>query len=195
MPDTRTLWRVFPWQQSAGPGEPLAPDYIRPQQWSGRFDLQDHPLVLYLTESRAHAVGEKLQRYRGRTIAASALREYGWPLALVRVAVPEDVLEAVADLTDPAVLRKLRLGPDVIASFDRRQTQRIARRIHQRGHTGLRWWSALTGDWHTTVLLVDRVPRGSLAYGEPARLTLDMPALRDAARLLGVRIGRSAERR
>jgi hypothetical protein len=193
MAAARTLWRVFPWNRAAAAGEPFAPDYIRPHQVSGRFDLQDEPLVLYLAESPAHAVGEKIQRYRGRRVGTWALREYGWPLALVEVAISVDVLQAVNDLTEPTVLRKLRLRPDIIASFDRRRTQEIARQIHGKGHTGLRWWSALTGDWHTTVLFMDRVPHGSLAYGKPDPLTLDTPALRDAARFLGIRLRRPAD--
>lgn len=193
MADTRTLWRVFPWSQAAARGEPFAADYVRPLQLSGRFDLHDRPLVLYLAESAVHAVGEKLQRYRGRAIGRPALLEFGRPLALVSVAVSEHRLEAVADLTDPSVLAELGVRPDRVASFDRQVTQRIARRIHERGHIGLRWWSALTGDWHTTVLFLDRVPPESLLYGTPELLTLDAAAVRDAARILGVRV--SVQRR
>ena len=195
MATARTLWRVFPWNRMAAAGEPFAPDYIRPQQVSGRFDLRDEPLLLYLAESPAHAIGEKIQRYRGRAIGDWALREYGWPLALVDIGISEGVLRTVADLTQPSVLRRLRCRPDAIASFDRQRTQEIARQIHAKGHTGLRWWSALTADWHTTVLFLDRVPRESLAYSKPDLLTLDTAALCDAARLLGVRLRRSAERR
>ena len=190
MRETRTLWRVFPWNRAAAPGESFAPAYVRPRQVSGRFDLQDRPLVLYLAESPEHAAGEKLQRYRARTIGKPALLEHGWPLALVSVALSEDAWASVGDLTDPLVLAELGLRPDLVASFDRHVTEDIARRIHDRGFSGLRWWSALTGDWHTTVLFLDRVSPGSLAYGVPEVLTVESPSVREAAAILGIRIAK-----
>src|SRR5437870_11175131 len=65
---SRRFWRVFPWDVKAAPGTPFSPQYIPPLQGSGRFDLDGSPSVLYLAESEVHAIGEKLQRYRGQEI-------------------------------------------------------------------------------------------------------------------------------
>ena len=57
---------------------------------SGRFDLARSgrgPLVLYLAESQAHAVGEAMQSFRGRTVGDAHLRRHGHVLALVDVSV------------------------------------------------------------------------------------------------------------
>lgn len=182
------LWRVFPWDRHARAGEPFSPRYLRHGQTSGRFDLHDRPLVRYLAESQVHAVAEKLQRYRGRTIAPAHLREWGHPLALVAVTVPDAILTDLADLTSPAALAALEIAPDRLASGSRAVTQAIARRVHEAGHTGLRWWSALDGDWHGVVLFTDRAPDRRLAFGDPELLTLEHAALRDAAMRLGVRV-------
>jgi hypothetical protein len=47
----RTLWRVFPWEPDAEPGEPFSPSYINPCQEDGRYDLDGKPLILNLAES------------------------------------------------------------------------------------------------------------------------------------------------
>lgn len=181
------LWRVCPWDPAAPPGQPFSLTYVQPQQTSGRFDLGNRPPVLYLAESPEHAVGEKLQRFRGRRLTPAHLREYGLTLAIVAVTPAPRVIEAIADLTDPEVLHRLDLRPDVIASRDRRRTQAVARRLHQEGYSGLHWWSALTGDWHTTVLFLDpdRVPPRDVALGQPEPLSLRHPGVVRCFELLG----------
>jgi hypothetical protein len=53
----------------------------------------------------------------------------------------------------------------------------------------LRWWSAFCSDWHAVVLFRDRL--GSpLACTDPEPLSLRNDALREAARLLGLRLAR-----
>jgi RES domain-containing protein len=175
-------WRVFPWDPAAKSGEPFSPAYVYPNQGSGRFDLRDVP-VLYLAETAVHAVAEKLQRFRGQRIDRHDLEESGWPLALVECRLP---LQKIADLCDPDVLAKHHIAPDVLASRDLGKTQGVARKLHTEGHGGLRWWSALSGDWHTIVLFVDRVSAGDLDYGKPELLTLSHPAVTEAATALGL---------
>lgn len=181
-----TLWRCFPWDSSAHPGAPFSPTYLQPGQATGRFDLGDQPPVRYLASSPAHAVGEVLQGFRGATLTPAHLRRQGWPLALVAVAVPPHVWEALADLGDPATLLRLERRPAQVAHHDRRVTQALARQVYEAGHAGLRWWSALTGAWQSTVLFHDRVPDAHLTVGTPEDLTLQMPAVLDAARILGI---------
>jgi hypothetical protein len=80
-----------------------------------------------------------------------------------------------------------------LAHHDRTVTQGIARRLHDmigqtHAYTGLRWWSALTGAWHTTVVFTDRESPGDLRWGVPRPLTRDDPAVVRALSVLGVRV-------
>ena len=170
-------WRVFPWDPSAKPGEPFSPGYIRRTQGSGRFDVAGK-LVVYLAETADHAVAEKLQRFRGQRIDRKDLRESGRTLALVEARLARIKL---ADLCDPAVLVRHDIRPDVLASREIAKTQRIAAALSDVGYTGLRWWSALSGDWHTIVVF-----EGTIAYGTPEPLTLLHQAVQQASAALGI---------
>lgn len=172
-------WRVFPWDQTAKPGEPFSPSYIHPNQGSGRFDLTGK-LVVYLAETAVHAVAEKLQRFRGQKIDRKDLMESGHHLALVQCEVKTP---NIADLCDPAILLKYAITPDVLASREIAKTQSVAAALHDAGYAGLRWWSALSGDWHTIVVFA-----GDIEYGEPEQLTLSHTAVQDASLALGIRL-------
>lgn len=182
---TLALHRVFPWDQRAPSGAPFSPDYVPPQQGSGRFDLPDGT-VLYLGETPEHAVGEVLQGFRGRPLRDGALRRFGHPLALVRIEVPDDLAQGIVDLDDPARLLALSLHPSDVASDDRARTREIATRLRDGGATGLRWWSRLTGDWHAVVLFLSRAPMERLSIGRPEVLTRDHAAVAAACRQLGI---------
>ncbi|CAN5677840.1 hypothetical protein BH23GEM7_BH23GEM7_30470 [soil metagenome] len=186
------VWRAFPWDPAAPEGERFSVTYVPPAQGKGRFDLPGVPGgVLYFAETPEHAVAEMIQHYRGQTLDAGDLRLAGHSLALVGVGLSRQLRESVVDLCDPEVLVRLGIRPDETASGDRRTTQRIAASIHTAGHAGLRWWSALLGDWHTLVLFRGRVGP-ALEFGSPEPLRLDHPALQEAARVLGIAIGRPA---
>src|SRR5215213_4515201 len=171
------LWRVFPWNPHATDGAPFSARYAPPtdSHAGGRFDLGTTP-VLYLAQSPAHAVAEVLQGYRGKKLAPQHLVRGDpdqpgtyHPLALAQTWLPANVEARLPDLTDPAVLVRLGIRPDVLASHDRAVTQATARRIHAagEGYPGLRWWSALTGEWHAVVLFLDRVAPAAIDYAEP----------------------------
>jgi hypothetical protein len=81
----------------------------------------------------------------------------------------------------------IRLRPDELAHHDRRTTQAIARRLYLQRHAGLRWWSSLTGAWHSTVVFTDREAPGDVRFGAPERLTLEHPAVLAALPILGIR--------
>jgi len=170
-------WRVFPWDPNATLGEPFSPSYIHPNQGSGRFDVAG-TLVVYLAETAVHAVAEKLQRFRGQKINARDLVESGKTLALVECQLGKIKL---ADLCDPAVLVKHAIAPDVLASRDAAKTQRVAAALHEAGYHGLRWWSALSGDWHTIVVF-----QGDIDYAKPEMLTLGHKAVQEASEALGI---------
>lgn len=189
MPESRELpsafWRVFPWDRSAPAGAPFSPGYVGPaaRQTRGRFGLGTTP-VLYLAESPEHAVAELLRPFTGRRLKPAQLLGAGRPLALARLELSPAAAARVADLTSPLVLLRTGVRPDALASWDRAVTQAIARRLHAGGFTGLRWWSALHGDWHSVLLFMDRVGDADLAYDEPEALSLEHPAVRAAARVL-----------
>jgi hypothetical protein len=182
---TLALYRVFPWDAEAAPGEPFSREFIPSQQGSGRFDLADEP-VLYLGETAEHPVAEVLQAFRGRTFQPGILRRFGHPLALVEMALPGDVAEQLIDLDDPAQLTRFSLRPSDVVSDDRRRTTAIASAIYESGATGLRWWSKLSGDWHAVVLFLGRVPVSRLSLGAPEPLTAEHPAVQHACRHLGI---------
>ncbi len=98
----------------------------------------------------------------------------------------------IPDCTDPAVLAKLGLRPDELAHHERGLTQAIARRLHGLGATagklaGLRWWSALTGAWHTIVVFTDRARDGEVAFGTPGLVQPTDPDVVRALSVLGIR--------
>lgn len=172
-------WRVFPWDPAAKAGAPFSPSYVHPSQGSGRFDVSGK-LVVYLAETAVHAVAEKLQRFRGHKVDRRDLLESGHQLALVECH-PEKI--KLADLCDPAVLVKHGIAPDVLASREITRTQAVAAALHQAGFAGLRWWSALSGDWHTIVVF-----EGTIAYGEPEPLAIGHTVVQEAATALGFRV-------
>ena len=187
------MWRCFPWDPAAAAGEPFSADYLVPGQTVGRFDLHDRPPVRYLAETPEHALGEMLAAFRGTTFRPAYLRQRGRALALVEAVLAPTLAERVADCTDPAVLSALELRPDDLAHHDRALTQGIARRLHERGAAtgapaGLRWWSALTGGWHTTVVFTDRERPGEVSFGEPRHVQPRDPAVVRALSVLGIRV-------
>jgi hypothetical protein len=178
-------WRVFPWDPEAKPGQQFSPSYVHPTQGAGRFDLPGER-VLYLAETAVHAVAEKLQRFRGHRLERADLLESGKPLALVECDIPAGT--RIADLCDPAVLVRHALRPDRLASGRKTETQAVATALREAGYDGLRWWSALTGDWHTIVLFLGRVGVATLRYLTPEPLALTHPAVKEAVTALGIRL-------
>jgi hypothetical protein len=136
--------------------------------------------VLYLAERAEHAVAEKLQDLRNQSLEDSDLVEHGHRLALARATLADEVFAGTADLCDPQVLARLGIAPDEIAAASRRTTQAISERLHTEGFSGLRWWSAFMGEWHTLVFFLDRLGAPPL-FAPPDSLRPDHPALREAA--------------
>lgn len=178
------LWRVFPFNHLAAEGEPYSVRSVAPahRQTGGRFDLGTSP-VLYLAETPAHAAAEVLRRFSGRALIPLLLHHSHHPLALVSAELPASVAAALVDLTNPETLVQLGIRPDSLAlpESGRARTQALARQIYERGAPGFRWWSALHGGWHSTVLFVDRVPLTSITFGEAELLTVEHPAVLEAA--------------
>jgi hypothetical protein len=154
----------------------------------GRFDLpRDFSPCLYLADSAEHAIAEVIQPWRGQEIGPPHLLRAGHPLALVQVRLPETLMSKLMDFCDPKVLADADIFPDQTTSRHREVTQPLSRQVWEGGASGLRWWSAFWGDWHTTVLFTARVG-DKVEFGQPAPLTLEEPALARAAGLLGIRV-------
>ncbi len=187
MPFSGQAWCVFPWDTNATPGQAYSPAHVPTNQGSSRFDVRATP-VIYLSESPEHAIGEKIQRYRGQSLEDYDLIESGHPLALVECQVSPDIVSGIADLCDWNVLARYQVGPDTIASRDVKRTQAVAQELFDAGHAGLRWWSAFSGDWHSIVVFSARLSTDSLAFGVPQVLTIDHPAVIEAASALGISI-------
>jgi RES domain len=110
------------------------------------------------------------------------------------VTLASSLISRIVDCTDPAVLAALGLRPDALAHHDRAITQAIARRLHDLDEgsdqpAGLRWWSALTGAWHTVVLFTDRERPGEVAFAAPRRIEVDDEVVVRALSVLGIRVG------
>lgn len=184
------LWRVFPWDARVRAGAEFSPGFKPVGQGAGRFDIPELTPVWYFGESPAHAVGEVIQGLRNQSIEDADLVRFGERLAIVAVTVTVGVgrrARALADLCDPAELARRRIRPDTLASFDFAQTQAIARVLFAAGCLGFRWWSALGGDWHSTILFDARC-KGVLAFGTPEALTVESESVVDAAARLAIRI-------
>lgn len=180
-----SLYRVFPYEPFASSGSEFAPDFVPLHQGSGRFDLRESS-VWYLAESPEHAVAEVLQGFRGRRFAVPMLRRFERPLAISRIELPTNVAEGVVDLDDPAVLARLAISPGTLASDDRSRTQSVAERLFAGGAAGLRWWSKLSGDWHATVLFLERAAPRTLEIGPPVILDQRHPAVLAACKALAI---------
>ncbi|MGH7585765.1 MAG: RES family NAD+ phosphorylase [Gemmatimonadales bacterium] len=184
------LWRCFPWDTgAAAQGSAYSPSHVAAGQRAGRFDLRDSPSVLYLGEDPAHVVAEALQAFRNTSFVPAMLRRHGHPLALVEVTVPDEEAARIADLCDPAALVRHDIAPDRTAHHDRQITQAIARRLHESGSSGLRWWSTITGAWHVWVVFLDRIPAEAVGWAVPQGLAADSELVLEARKVLGITSG------
>lgn len=190
----RVWWRVFPWNPAAADGAPFSARYVPPtgSQTGGRFDL-GNPSVAYLASQPEHPVAEVLKEFRGKPLKDGHLLRTDPSApgvyhrhALVETRLPREVEDRFLDLDDGGVLERLQLRPSDLASHERARTQPIARRIHgdPAGYTGFRWWSALTGEWNSGVLFLDRIDVEMVQYGNPDPLEVGHPVVQRAARFL-----------
>lgn len=74
-----------------------------------------------------------------------------------------------------------------MAARDREATQAIAALVAETGASGLRWWSAFFGEWHTLAIFVDRLPAGALRFGTPRAIEPGDAELVAAMAALGMR--------
>jgi len=180
------LWRVLPWDPSAGPaGRGGALWFPRAFQGAGRHDDPEHYGCLYVAGDAVSAVAETLAPFRGSgALHAAMLVRAGRALALAEL-VLEGTAE-VADLDDPGVLLAEGLRPSVVATRDRTTTQAYASRLFRERPrlAALRWWSTLGARW-INVTLFDRAA-AQLAVRDVTTLGTDHPVVMEAAVELGL---------
>jgi hypothetical protein len=112
----------------------------------------------------------------------------GHPLAIAAIELPDSA--ELIDLDDPAVLRRRRLRPSLVATRDREITQPQALAAYRETDAaGLRWWSIHESLWANYTIFDRSVRR--LAVREVRRLSLDDPAVADASEFLGLQTVRA----
>jgi hypothetical protein len=180
------LFRALPHDPGAAPEEPGGGLWFpRRFQGEGRHDNPDLYGCLYACELPVSAVAEALAAFRGSgPLLPEMLTRFGLGLALVELALDDEA--ALVDLDDPAVLRRERLRPSVVATRRRMVTQAQAARLHAAHHeaAGLRWWSTLESSW-INVTLFDRAAE-ALAVADIEPLVLAHPVVGEAGEFLGL---------
>ena len=183
------LYRCFAWDARADDRSPDGPLWFpRVFQGEGRHDNPELFGCLYLSTRALSSVAEQLSRFRGQRLLPSLLRRRGLPLGLAELELADPV--ELIDLDDPVVLRRERLRPSVVATRQRDMTQPQARHLHTAhpAAAGLQWWSTYEALW-MNVTLFDRAATKLRARSVRA-LTLDDPAVIEAADLFGLRVVR-----
>ncbi|HTM33548.1 MAG TPA: hypothetical protein VL263_19685 [Vicinamibacterales bacterium] len=185
------LYRCFAWDERARPDAADGPLWFpRSYQGDGRHDNPELYACLYLADRPLSCVVEQLARFRTQRLTAGLLRRRGLPLAIAEIEL--DPAAELIDLDDPQVLATHQLRPSAIATRDRHVTQPQARRLfrNRRAAAGLRWWSTYEALW-ANVTVFDRAgPKLRLAALRA--LTLDDPAVSDAAQFFAMQVGEKA---
>ena len=187
------LYRCFAWNEAARAAEPDGPLWFpRPMQGEGRHDNPDLYGCLYLADRPLSCIVEQLARFRGQRLSPALLRRRGLPLALAELEVAAGAV--LMDLDEPAVLRRHRLKPSLVATRDRAITQPQARRLYERdrGIAGLQWWSTFESLW-VNVTVFDRAQRLVRLLSVRA-LSIDDQAVGEAADFFGLRTVRPQTR-
>jgi hypothetical protein len=147
LPDTLTLYRVLPWLEEAGLGEPGHPLYVRTPQGSGRVDNPEHYQVLYASDSFAGAIAEAFGNFTTWTVELLQ-GPPSLPGSMRALATYAMGGKPILDLDDPAVLHERRLKPSAVVTRDRAVTQAWALEIfRERRWSGSRWWSYYKPEW------------------------------------------------
>jgi hypothetical protein len=179
------LYRVFPWLPDAEPAQPGGPLFVpRLDQGQGRHDNPDAYGCLYLSRSTISPVAEVLRDYVGRPVEVTRLLREGSPLSLA--SINDTTLDTLVDLDDPGNLVARELRPSRVATRDREATRPMALSLYREGVDGFEWWSTIEASWINVTLFEDRVTDRLTLVGEPEPLTLDHPAVREAAEAIGV---------
>jgi hypothetical protein len=179
------LYRLFPRLLGAGPHDPGGALYVpRFDQGAGRHDFPDLYGVLYLSRQAVSPLAEHLRILRTRTVTERHLSSEGRLLSLATV--DDGGVGDILDLDDPRSLVQRSLRPSAVATRNRELTQSMAVAIYEEGVPGFQWWSTIEASWINVTLFEDRVMDQLTLTGDPEPLTLEHPAVREAAEAVGV---------
>lgn len=153
-------------------------------QGAGRHDNPDAYGALYLSRVPASPVAERLRALLGRTVTGVDFLREGPPLSLA--VIDDGGLRGLLDLDDPRTLSERALRPSSVATRAREITQPMALALYGDGVEGFEWWSTIEASWINVTLFDDRAAGRLTVVGEPEPLTLDHPAVREAAEAVGV---------
>lgn len=157
----------------------------RARQGSGRHDNPDLYGALYAARSPESAIAERVQGFRGQRLTGADLRlADGRPWALGTI--DDARLPPLVDLDDPGQLARRRLRPSMVATRDRPGTRGIARGIFAEDVPGFSWWSTLESSWTNVTLFAEVALAHLEVIGDPEPLSIQLPALRSAAEVLGI---------
>lgn len=180
-----TLYRVFPWLTTAAVGEPGHPTFV-PSLGAGRIDNPDSYLALYLSDGPGGACAEAFffktvwdtKMLRGLPSLRGSVQ------AIASLDLDPDV--RICDLDDAGRLLELNLRPSQVVTRDRPVTQTWALRIFREARwAGIRWWSYYDPRWGSHGVW----DTGALDLNSVEPLTLDHPAITEAAEILNRRVG------
>jgi hypothetical protein len=136
-----------------------------------------------VTDREVSSTVEQFARFRGQRLIEPMLVRRGLPLALAAIELPDGA--DLVDLDDPAVLRRRRLRPSLVATRDRSVTQPQALGAYRETDAaGLRWWSIHESLW-ANFTLFDRAV-STLTVEDVRLLTLEDAAVVEAAEFLGL---------
>jgi len=182
------LYRWFPWLPGAGEHDPGGPLYVpRFDQGGGRHDNPDAYGAFYLSRVPASPIAEVLRDYVARAAPPLPLFREGAPSRLA--VIDDSAVRELLDLDDPRSLVARELRPSGVATRNRDRTQKLALTLYREGEAGFEWWSTIEASWINVTLFADRVAGRLSVVGEPEPLTLDHPAVREAAEAVGVLLG------
>jgi hypothetical protein len=179
------LYRCHPLDPRARPTDEGGSLHVpRPLQGGGRHDNPDRYGALYTSRSPASVIAEVLRYLRRHTVTEIDLSSDGRPLVLA--ALDESRLDDLVDLDDPRTLVVRDLRPSRVATGNRRPTRHMALALYDEGIVGFEWWSTIEASWINVTLFEDRAVERLSVVSDPEPLTLDHPAVREAAEAVGV---------
>lgn len=179
------FYRVFPWLSTATVGEPGHPTFV-PNFGAGRIDNPESYLALYLSDGPGGACAEAFffkdvwdtKMLRGLPSLPGSVQ------AIASLDLDSDV--ELCNLDDASRLLAFDLRPSQVVTRDRTVTQAWALRIFREDRWGgIRWWSYYDPRWGSHGVWATE----SLSLREVEPLTLDHPAITEAAEVLIRRFG------
>lgn len=183
------LHRLFPSTPGASLTEPGGPFHVpRLDQGRGRHDNPEAFGVLYFSRQQVSPIAEFFKDLLGQDLDPLHLISEGFPRALA--SVNEQDIEGIIDLDDPGNLEARSLRPSTVATGIRRTTQAVAKRLWQEGAPGFEWWSTIEASWINVTLFAERTVDRLALEEEPQTLTVDHPAVVQAAKAVGLQLPR-----